>query len=120
MTPVITPLITLQQQLRIFHWQTTEFSLHEALGKTYEALDGLIDEFVEVFIGKYGRPKAKTTFHLELQNLENVNLIEFIDTYIQKLNSLSTELSDQDTDLLNIRDEMLGSLNKLKYLATLK
>jgi DNA-binding ferritin-like protein len=120
MSPVITPLITLQQQLRIFHWQTTEFSLHKALGKTYEVLDKLIDEFVEVFIGKYGRPKAKTIFHLELQNLENSNLIEFIDLYIKKLISYSTEFSVQDTDLLNIRDEMLVALNRLKYLATLK
>ena len=33
---MITELITLQNQLRIFHWQTTSFAQHEALGKTYE------------------------------------------------------------------------------------
>jgi hypothetical protein len=28
--------------------------------------------------------------------------------------------SNKDTDLLNIRDEILGSVNKTKYLLTLK
>jgi hypothetical protein len=28
-------------------------------------------------------------------------------------------LEESDTDLLNLRDEMLGELNKLKYLLTL-
>ena len=120
MSPVITPLITLQQQLRIFHWQTTEFSQHKALGKAYEDLDDIIDSFVEVFIGKYGRPKAKTSFHFELQNIEGVNLIEFVDIYINKLNGYTSELADTDTDLLNIRDEMLAILNRLKYLLSLK
>jgi hypothetical protein len=30
------------------------------------------------------------------------------------------ELDSSDTDLLNIRDEMLGELNKLSYLLTLE
>jgi hypothetical protein len=34
---------------------------------------------------------------------------------------MSTMLNPQeDSDLLNIRDEMLGEFNKLKYLITLK
>ena len=45
----------------------------------------------------------------------------FIDETIAFLLSLSNMLSpSNDTDLLNIRDEMLGEFNKLKYLLTLK
>jgi hypothetical protein len=37
------------------------------------------------------------------------------------INELPTMLdSAKDTDLLNIRDEILGSVNKTKYLLTLK
>jgi hypothetical protein len=40
--------------------------------------------------------------------------------YIQFLIGLSNTLDkNQDSDLLNIRDEMLGSLNQLKYLLSL-
>ena len=49
------------------------------------------------------------------------NIESTVDKYIDYLqNSLTKDLSDKDTDLTNIRDEMLGTLNKLKYLLTLK
>ena len=42
------------------------------------------------------------------------------DNYINYLvDELPKGLEESDTDLLNIRDEMLGGLNKLKYLLTL-
>jgi len=44
-----------------------------------------------------------------------------IDVFIEFLqNDLPEELEKTDTDLLNIRDEMLGLLNKTKYLLLLK
>jgi DNA-binding ferritin-like protein len=117
---MITELITLQNQIRIFHWQTTSFSQHEAFGKTYEALNDLIDEYVETFMGLYGRVKLDKTVNINLVDLSN-NIDSTIDKYIDYLqNSLTKDLSEKDTDLMNIRDEMLGELNKLKYLLTLK
>lgn len=50
----ITKFINLQNQIRIFHWQTKSYSEHKALGSLYEGLDPLIDEFVEVYFGKNG------------------------------------------------------------------
>jgi hypothetical protein len=45
----------------------------------------------------------------------------FIDETIAYLLLLSNGLNPQtDTDLLNIRDEMVSEFNKLKYLLTLK
>jgi hypothetical protein len=117
---LFTLLLRIQNQLRIFHWQTESFSQHKAFGKAYEELDGLIDQFVEVYMGKYGRSKAKITYNLELQNFEEQYLL-VIDTYIDDLISLNNELDPVvDSDLLNIRDEMLGLFNRLKYLLTLK
>jgi len=114
------PLLRIQNQLRIFHWQTESFAQHKAFGKAYEELDGLIDQFVEVYMGKYGRSKAKIAYNIELQNFEEQYLL-VIDTYIDHLISLNNELDAvMDSDLLNIRDEMLGLFNRLKYLLTLK
>jgi DNA-binding ferritin-like protein len=114
------PFLKIQNQLRVFHWQTESYAQHKAFGKAYEALDTLIDQFVEIYMGKYGRSKAKLTYNIELQNLEDQYLL-VIDTYLDHLISLNDELDSViDSDLLNIRDEMLGELNKLKYLLTLK
>jgi DNA-binding ferritin-like protein len=115
---LITPLLEIQNQLRIFHWQTPSYAQHKAFGKAYESLDALIDDFVEVFIGKYGKTKASIKYSIELSNFDDSYLV-VVDSYISYLNELTSELKDVDTDLLNIRDEMLATLNRLKYLLTL-
>jgi hypothetical protein len=117
---LISPFLKIQNQLRIFHWQTTSYAQHKAFGKAYENLDGLIDSFVEIFTGKYGRSKASVRYTIELDNLGE-DYLSVIDSYISYLINITSELDqDLDSDLLNIRDEMLGELNTLKYLLTLK
>lgn len=111
--------LTLQNQLRIYHWQTKSFAEHTAFGSTYSELDSLIDDFMEIYIGKNERPVAKDKFNISLMNLEE-NKVRVIDAYIDVLSQdLPQALEERDTDLLNIRDEMTGLLNKLKYLLTL-
>jgi DNA-binding ferritin-like protein len=112
--------LTLQNQMRVFHWQTTSFAEHKAFGKTYEALDDLIDNFIEIHMGKNERPMAKDKFNISLFNISE-DKTSVIDAYIDVLmEDLPQALNEKDTDLLNIRDEMVGELNKLKYLLSLK
>lgn len=111
-----------QFQLRILHWQTKGYARHKAFGNTYETLDGLIDSFVEVCMGKHGRfvlqEENKT---IKIENLVEVSIVDFLQSIKTKLIGMSAELSkENDTDLLNIRDEMLASINKLAYLLTLE
>lgn len=118
---IVTSLLTLHNQLKIHHWQTKSYAQHQAFGGAYEELTDLIDEFVEVFMGKYGRVKGKDGFTIELKNYEDMDSTDFVNSYVNYLvTDLPKELdATKDTDLLNIRDEMLGQLNKLKYLLTL-
>lgn len=111
-------LVAIQTQLRFFHWQTKSYARHQAYGGTYDAMDGLIDTFVEVLMGKYGRVPA---VQFKVYNRNEKDITAFIDETIMYLLSLTNELNPQtDTDLLNIRDEMLAEFNKLRYLITLK
>jgi len=117
---LIAPFLKIQQQLRVFHWQTESYAQHKAFGKAYENLDELIDQFIEVFTGKYGRPKAKFTYNIELKNYDE-NFVTEIDDAIYFLIEIAKTLdATADTDLLNIRDEMLSELNRLKYLLSLR
>jgi len=117
---IVLTFVELQQQLRILHWQTKSYAKHNAYGKTYDELSDLIDEFVEIAMGKYGRFEL-TNGTIELFDIKNMSLQEFIDSAVEFLTSLTEEFSpENDTDLLNIRDEMLGQFNKLKYLLTLE
>ncbi len=115
-------LLGLQLQMKINHWQTKGIARHEAFGKTYDGLSDLIDEFVEVAMGKYGRfTLEEDTNTIQLVNLSEVNPVDMVKVCTEALVEFSDDLDDRlDTDLLNLRDEMLGLLNKLLYLLTLE
>jgi hypothetical protein len=116
----VSKLLTLHSQIRIFHWQTKSYAEHQALGGLYDSLDDLIDTFAEIYFGKYGRIRTDTTFDISLANYEPATPLEVVDNAILYLTvELPKGLQSSDTDLLNIRDEMLGLLNQTKYLLTL-
>ena len=120
MKQYVTVLLEMQTQLKILHWQTKSFAQHEAFGKTYDELADLIDEFVEVNTGKKGRFQLGKSDVVELQNYNPTTMTGFIDSSIDFLINMNGILDPKkDSDLLTIRDEMLGSFNKLKYLLTL-
>ena len=117
---IVLALVKIQVQFRFMHWQTTSFSQHKAYGEIYESLDGNIDEFVEACMGKHGRPKYTGGYTIDGEDLEEIELGEFL-TQIEGFLISFNEVYDEtkDSDLLNIRDEMLSDLNKLRYLLTL-
>jgi hypothetical protein len=117
----ILKLVQIQNQFRFLHWQTTFDAKHKAYGKTYNKLGDFIDEFVEGMMGKYGRPEFPAEFMIAFQDINAISLQKFIDGGCEFLIGMSEQLDPKmDSDLLNLRDEMLLQLNKLKYLLTLK
>lgn len=116
---IIGPLIQMQQQLRIFHWQTESYAQHKAFGKAYEALDDLVDTFVETYMGRYGKARPTVTYSIQLRSLTGEDTVKTtLQGFIEYLDSMSSEIAEA-TDLLNIRDSILGEINQLKYLLTL-
>jgi hypothetical protein len=119
---IVTKMLEFQNQIKIYHWQTYGYSEHQSFGSLYGEVSDSIDDFVEVYMGKYGRIISPTNFVLTLQNYKAASPIIALDTFITYLTSeLPTSLDPvKDSDLLNIRDEILASINKTKYLITLK
>lgn len=108
-----------QNQARILHWQTKKYGRHNAYGMLYDGLSGLIDSFIETHMGKYGRVTISQP--VELKNMDELSINDFMDELTDYLISLNKAYdATQDSDLLNIRDEMLGLVNKVKYLLTLE
>lgn len=119
----MTKFLSILNQLKILHWQTKSFAEHKALGKLYDELDDLVDQFVEVFSGSRGDvPKAQDLFKATAKNYESNEACQaYLDECKEFLmNEVKTFLNDDDTELYNIRDEMLAAVNKTKYLLTLK
>ena len=81
-----------------------------------------MDELVETHQGKHQKIVLSGSISIELSNMSDLNIESILG---EVTDYLSTEFAQQvdetkDTDCLNIRDEILQTLNKLKYLLTLK
>lgn len=113
----------MRSQIKLYHWQTHSYARHKATDDVLDALDKQIDEFVEVYMGKYGRPKlTEKQACVKITNMSEKQAVTFIKRCVQHLltDVVKGLTPDKDSDLLNIRDEMLGALNQLLYLFTLK
>lgn len=108
-------------QLKVFHWQTKGYARHNGFAQTRDELEDLMDTFVEEAMGKYGRFVLDgETDTVKLFNLSELKPVEMVETICQSFVEFTDELDPVDTNLLNIRDEMLGLFYKLKYLLTLE
>jgi hypothetical protein len=115
---IVKVLFNLREQIKLYHWQTKSFSEHKATDDLVKSLDINIDKFVEVYMGRYGRPYVKET--LPVKNLTVTGIRGFINKTSGWLSEkLPQMLKKMDTELLNIRDEMLADMNQVKYLLTL-
>ena len=118
---LVSTLLESRTQAHIFHWQTKGYARHNAFAQTRDELEDLMDGFIEESMGKYGRFSLdEETKTIELFNLSDLKPIEMVETICQALVEFTNELDPVDTNLLNIRDEMLGLFQKLKYLLTLE
>jgi hypothetical protein len=116
----IRDLLQMQNQLRIFHWQTKSYAAHKALGKAYEGLDGLIDTFVETALGRTEVDLSNGNMNIMLFDDKELDVNTAMETYREFLQDISNKLNPAtDTDLINIRDEMLGLINHTNYLLKL-
>jgi Family of unknown function (DUF5856) len=112
----------LRDQMKLYHWQTSLYARHKATDEVIKDLDELIDLFVEVYMGKYGRPNmTRATNTVVVRNLSEKSATKFVKEALEYLQGpLTKSLKGSDTDLTNIRDEMMGKLHQLLYLFTLK
>jgi len=122
MENTIVELLTFQTQIRILHWQTFSYARHKAFNKAYNDLDEQIDKFVECFQGKYQRFSLKPFTTIEIVNVEEVDHEVFIKDMMEFLSTRAVDQLDpiKDTELFNIRDEILGIVDRLKYFLTFK
>lgn len=110
---------------KLYHWKTTSFATHKATDELYASLNEKIDNFVEVMLGKDelgGRAKLLNVSIVKLSVYSNnAAFKKQINIYKNFLLQMSQELDAiVHSDLLAIRDEILGDFNKFLYLLSLE
>jgi hypothetical protein len=116
---IVSHLLTIRNQIKLYHWQTNRFARHKATDDLTAALDLNIDAFVESYMGRYGRPKVSGS--IKLHNFTESAAKAFVERetkYLEK--ELPKKIGKGDSDLLNLRDTILGDLTKVSYLFTLQ
>jgi DNA-binding ferritin-like protein len=111
--------------VKLYHWKTSSYATHKATDELYTSLNANIDKFIEVLLGKAGN-------RIQLMDKKSISLIDlnsperlraeinsFKNYLVAITNSPAIRLMS-NTDLLNIRDEILGNLNQFLYLLTFK
>ncbi len=117
--------IEILMMVKLYHWRTTSYATHKATDELYTSLNEHIDKFIEVLLGKAGNrievigPKSFSLKDIDSQD-KLKRLIEGFKSYLVGLNNNKTIGIMSNSDLLNIRDEILGDLNQFLYLLTFK
>ena len=111
--------------VKLFHWKTYSYATHKATDELYGKLNEHIDHFIEVLLGKTGErinlTSQKTLPLLDLTTQKNLIMkVEQFKSYLVGLNMNKTMMLMSNSDLLNIRDEILGDMNQFLYLLSFR
>jgi DNA-binding ferritin-like protein len=117
---IVRVFLELLNMVKIYHWKTHSFSQHKATDELYGKLNEHIDTFVEVLLGK-----DQSRIHMVEKTIDLLDANNKTDfqARIFEYRAFLTDLNiyfdqSRDSDLLNIRDEILGDINQFLYLLT--
>lgn len=111
--------------IKLFHWKTFSYASHKASDDLYSKINDSMDKFMEILLGKSSQrinlisQKSLKLIDLNNQN-EMIEKIKEFKNYLVSLNNNNNLKTMTNSDLFNIRDEILGDLNQFLYLLSLK
>ena len=111
--------------IKLYHWKTHSYATHKSTDDLYSKLNDNMDKFMEVLFGKSGirtnLTHQKKIRLIDLTSPETLKreIVSF-KNYLVGLNSNNAIKQMSNTDLLNIRDEILGDMNQFLYLLSFK
>lgn len=109
----------LQMNLKMYHWTTESYSNHKATDKLLDKLSDLIDSFIEKYMGAYSRPVMKSGSNVLIQNMTKTKYVKLLKTAQEYLRGDLEKVISKNSELLNIRDEVLAELDQALYFSTL-
>jgi DNA-binding ferritin-like protein len=122
---IVLMFLQMLNTVKLYHWKTSSYAQHKATDELYENLNSNIDKFVEIMLGKTGG-RVNLTGTKSIPLLDYTNVSDFtreINMYKNFLINMTTNAViniTNNSDLLNVRDEILGNLNQFTYLLTFK
>lgn len=118
---IVRTFFKFENELKLYHWQTFSYARHKAADSLFSDLVDSTDEFIEMFMGKYGKRVKLTPKRMYIRSFTDANVNELLLEFRDFLAHLERHLPSKrnTSDLLNIRDELMGKVNQTLYLFTL-
>ena len=120
---IVSMFLQMLNTVKLYHWKTSSYSQHKATDELYTQLNLNIDKFVEIMLGKHGS-RVDLTHIKSIPLIDYTNLSDFLKS-VEKYKSFLIGMNSNvmlsgtgNSDLMNVRDEILGSLNQFTYLLT--
>jgi len=110
-------LLNHQIVMKLFHFQTTTYGAHKASDAYLEKFSGLMDQFLEVAQGIYGKVSL-SRYAVSGNTHKNETINTHLNGMISYLKTKINTILSNYTELINLRDELLSDLEQLKYLLT--
>jgi DNA-binding ferritin-like protein len=119
---IVRTFLEMLNTVKLYHWKTRSYSQHKATDELYEHLNSNVDKFVEILLGKDESRVKMVERRCELMDFsKGSDFKERIYEYREFLVDMNRYFDGKrDTDLLNIRDEILGDINQFLYLMTFR
>ena len=105
-----------QLQLKMLHFQTKKYSVHKSIDTYLNTFADKFDKFMEVAQGIWGKISTRD-MNITFNVLTDENVIKEIEDFIIILKKLD-KYKENFPELSNIKDELVGDAQKLKYLLT--
>lgn len=117
---IVQTFLEMLNTVKLYHWKTHSYAQHKATDELYAKLNENIDTFVEILLGKEESRVKMVEKRIRLIDAENTKDFKGrIYEYREFLIDISKYFdAKRDTDLLNVRDEILGHINQFLYLMT--
>ena len=114
-------MLSVRDQMQIYHWQTKSHARHKASDSFVENLTKNIDTFLEVIQGHRNtriKFSSDSSSSFKLSNITDEKAVKILQGFRKWLTDLSDFLLPNETDLVNIRDDMLKDVDQTLYLFT--
>lgn len=105
-------------QAKVFHWQTSSFAEHEAMGEFYDGFNGLMDKFIESYQGCYGRIMLGCEMEVKPYTMDAP--VAFMTSFKDYVSGEARMLVMGNSALLNILDEIKALTEQTLYRLTFK
>ena len=121
---IVLMFLQMLNTVKLYHWKTTSFAQHKATDELYTNINKNVDSFVEIMLGKTGNRVNLKNTTIPLADCSCVSGFEReINKYKQFLINMNNDPKiniHSNSDILAVRDELLGNLNQFTYLLTFK